>query len=431
MKELLKTISELHHKQDAPSKLFHSISQQLRKRYGDCAIALITSADMSLENVTVTHFYDHTGSLCIEKQDGGLAEGCSREFSGDFLKIFLNDIEPAKYIGKQYGINSVFEGLFKNYIDAITFPVFHQGNSCRWFILLFPKSGCLDSVDIERTLLVSTLIINYIESIEESKKLQVANEWIKSELNSVAYIKQQLLPQGELKFDELNTAVLYEPYQLSGGDYYDITRLTEFLTPDSIGLSNEVFGIIIADASGHGTASAVEISMFDAILRTYQPNVNEGPAGVFNYANKYLFTRLVRNGFITAFVSSYQTATHILSYANAGHPPPIIKRCIGNTVDILSNHVGIPLGISQGNHWKTSEVIINKNDVLVVYTDGITELKSPEGELFGEKALIDIIKNSEHSPEIIMANIKSALKKYQGANSNSDDLTLIIIQPRL
>ncbi len=432
MKELLQTISELRHEDDAPSKMFHSISQQLRKRYGECAIALMTSSDEPCTTITVSLLYDQTGRVCIEEHNILQHENCSKQFSGDCLKSIFNENKPIIYVGKEYGIHSIFNDLFINYIDAITFPIFHQGAINRWFVLLFPNSNQQDKVDIERTLLVTTLIVNYIESIQESQKLQEANEWIASELKSVANIKQQLLPQGELKFDELNTAVLYQPYKSSGGDYYDIARLTDFIkidAQDTSELRNELFGIIIADASGHGSASAVEIAMFDAILRTYQPNVNLGPAGVFNYANKYLFTRLIRNGYITAFVSSFQTESHILSYANAGHPPPILKRS-DNSIEILSDNVGIPLGISQGNQWQSSEVMVNKNDVLVVYTDGVTELMSPEGEFFGEQKLIDIIKDSDNSPDSILSNIKAELKLHKKNNSNSDDLTLIIIQPK-
>ncbi len=431
MKELLQTISELRCEDDAPSKMFHSISRQLRKRYGECAIALMTSSDIPCSTITVSLLYDQTGRVCIEEQNVLQHENCTKQFSGDSLKAFFNINEPTIIVGKEYGIHSIFNDFFKDYIDAITFPIFHHGAINRWFVLLFPNSNQHNKVDIERTLLVSTLIINYIDSIQESQKLQEANDWIASELKSVANIKQQLLPQGELQFNELNTAVLYQPYKSSGGDYYDIARLTDFIKTDesdSDETENELFGIIIADASGHGSASAVEISMFDAILRTYQPNVKLGPAGVFNYANKYLFTRLIRNGYITAFVSSFETQSHILSYANAGHPPPILKRS-DNSIEILSKNVGIPLGISQGNQWLSSEVIVNKNDILVVYTDGVTELMSPEGELFGEQKLIDIIKESDNSPDSILNNIKTELKSHQKNNSNSDDLTLIIIQP--
>jgi len=430
VKDLLNIISELRHEDDAPSKLFHSMSQRLRNLYGECAIVVMTSSDSQFEKVSVSLFYDHIGHVCIEEQDVSQKK-CNKSFHGDFLKKFLNGVEPVKYIGKEFGIDPIFNDFFIHYIDAITFPVFHQGNDKRWLIILFPGSEQLEKVDIERTLLLSTLVINYIESIQDSKKLQQANVWIEGELKSVANIKQQLLPQSELTFSELNIAVMYEPYAMSGGDYYDIARLTDFLNPITLSPSNEIFGIIIADASGHGAASAVEISMFDAILRTYKPSVDEGPAGVFNYANKYLFTRLIRNGFITAFVSSYQTENHVLSYANAGHPPPIIKRASNNSIEILSNEVGIPLGIDQGNHWTSSEIIINKNDILVVYTDGVTELRSSEGVLFGEDALINIIKESDNSPEIMLKNIKSKIRLHQGTNSNSDDLTLLIIQPNL
>ncbi|VAW91111.1 Serine phosphatase RsbU, regulator of sigma subunit [hydrothermal vent metagenome] len=431
MKALLKTISKLRYEDDASSKLFHSISQQLRKRYGDCAIALMVSSDSVLSSVRLTLLYDHTGSVCVKEHNVLQQKNCLKIFSGDFLKLFLNESEPAKFKGEKYGIDSIFNDIFKKYIDAITFPIFHYGDECRWFVLLFPRQQQLEKVDIERTLLVSTLIINYIESIEETKKLHEANEWIAGELKSVAKIKQQLLPQGNLTFNELSTAVLYEPYQLSGGDYYDIARLTDFLKDVTHDTVNELFGIIIADASGHGTASAVEISMFDAILRTYQPSTNSDPAGLFNYANKYLFTRLIRNGFITAFVSSYQSKTHILSYANAGHPAPIVKRANNNSIELLSDNIGIPLGIEQGKLWQSSEIIINKDDILVVYTDGITELLSPQGEMFGEQQLINIIQNSSNKPDILLSNIKSALKTHQAENSNSDDLTLLIIQPKL
>lgn len=429
MKELLQLIADLRYSGDDPIELFSSFAGRLRMRYGPCAVALLNTINHQENEFCITALYDHTGKKLVASKNLIDSEVGLPVFNGDFVAEILNSEEPVLYRGKQKGISPIFGDLFEGYIDAATFPIFQHSGVDRWFLLLFVDSAQIDTLDVERTLLVGTLAMHYMASIQDTRKLQEANDWIDNELESVAHLKEQLLPQNLACIKGIKIVKYYVSHSRTGGDYYDAVRLSQFMDTENSTESPEAWGFIIADASGHGAAAAVEIAMFDAILRTYPPDPELGPAGVFNYANRHFFTRMIRHGFITAFVSSYHPKEQIIRYANAGHPPPIIKRAINNKIELVEQGIGIPLGVTKEQVWESIVMPLSPGDCLVLYTDGITESKSENGEQFGFERLLDLIRRSKNDPDVMLQMIVNALKTHQQGIGPSDDQTLLIIQP--
>ena len=164
-------------------------------------------------------------------------------------------------------------------------------------------------------------------------------------------------------------------------------------------------------------------------LEVVPPNIEDGPAGVFNYANRYLFTRTIRGNYITAFVSAYLPHTGILSYCNAGHPPPMLKTLDKpQEIAYLDEATGIPLGITPDGVWQSASVEMHKGDILILYTDGLTEAVSESGEAFGQKHLESIVAQSANDPQSILENIEAALSDHQKQMRQNDDQTLLVIQ---
>ncbi len=428
MDKLLKLISELRDSETHASQLFNMFSGYIRERFGACAMALVCTEGLAQNEFRILSFSDDHGRSVVESLDFSASPDQASVLQSENRRTLLNPSQPVIRRGTEYGIDPMFGELFGNYIDVISLPMFQHGGVYRWLLLLFTESGKVDQVDIERGLVMATLAINYVFSIEDARRLAEANAWIQGELKSVARIQQLLLPQSLEDTPGIKVARLFQPHTYVGGDYYEITPLSAFLKQEYHETDLEIWGFMIADASGHGAAAAVEIAMFDAILRTYDPGQASGPGDVLTYANRYFFTRMLRGSFITAFVSSYDPETRTLSYANAGHLSPVIRRAGSTDLVMLECQTGIPLGVDQSASWDSSSEPMDKGDLLVLYTDGMTEAKSPVGEEFGIERLKKCIAESPAEADACMQSIHSAVKSHQAMTPANDDQTLIVIQ---
>ncbi len=427
MQQLVELINSLNHSDANPEKVLKLFADRMRRQYGACATALVCTEGLQPRECRIMALFDHKGNTLIENIDLPLEQDSSKIYHDDFLTEILSKKKPVVFRGKQYGIHQVFNPVFDSYIDAISLPIIQPDNIYRWLLILFTEPDKVDDVDLERSLLISTLASNYVNSVINARKLQEAKNWIQQEIESVARIQQLLLPPTTAETPGIKIASHFVPHAFVGGDYYDYVNLSDIFGLKQSPEDYDTWGFMIADASGHGAAAAVEIAMYDAILRTYNADTEAGPGGVFTYTNKHFFTRMVRGNFITAFVSSYIPQQHAIIYANAGHPPPIIKTAAGK-LSYLDQAHGIPLGILPDNSWDNGRHEMYKGDMLVLFTDGIIEATSPEGEMFGQHRLEKLLLDNHGSPDQLVEHIKLALQTHQQNEPQRDDQTLMIIE---
>lgn len=143
--------------------------------------------------------------------------------------------------------------------------------------------------------------------------------------------------------------------------------------------------------------------------------------------NQYIYDNTPANRYVTLFYSELDQQTHQLTYINAGHNPPLLVRANGKvaTLDIG----GFPAGITQFADYQEGRVGIEPGDVLVVYSDGVTESLDEQGEEFGEARLIEIVqKNRGRTAAGLRDRIDEALAKFVGKAKSVDDLTLVIVK---
>ncbi len=304
-----------------------------------------------------------------------------------------------------------------------------------WCLLLFDKNKKNKqylSENSDMVLVLINLVFSHIGRLEALQKLKQENNWVQSELQQIAALQRQLLPQDDITIKGVDIAANFRPCEHAGGDYYDFLSMTEILEPMSVPRSSDYWGSMIADSAGHGATAAVEISMFDAILRTMKhedSTVLEGPAGVFNYANQYLFTRIIRGTFITSFVAGYNPDLEKITYSCAGHPPPILYRSSSQDLVELDQSAGIPLGVVKDFVWENASVAFNQNDILLMYTDGILEATNRGGEQFGLERLKAVMtEDLSLSCKEIITKIEVAVEVFQQGSARKDDQTLVIIK---
>jgi len=252
-----------------------------------------------------------------------------------------------------------------------------------------------------------------------SNDLRDAYEAVDRELKAVAAIQRSLLPAGLPHIPTLALAAHYQTSRRAGGDYYDL-----FEFPD------DKWGILIADVSGHGTPAAVLMAITHSIAHMVC-DPPAPPARLLAAINERLCNLYTMDGgqFVTAAYAVYDPTARQVIYASAGHPPPRIRRCNGS-VESLDEARSLPLGILHSEHYDESSATLGPGDALVLYTDGITEARSPAGELFDMQRLDESIARGVAGPDDIIQQILSDVDRFTEGRAASDDRTLLVAQAR-
>jgi len=251
----------------------------------------------------------------------------------------------------------------------------------------------------------------YTSRLVESQR---AAEAVRREIELASGIQRALLPEHPPAVPGTALAAAYVPAATVGGDYYD------FLVDDAGRLS-----LVIADVAGHSIGSALMMAMARSILRR-EITVGEHPAAVLAATNAALFDDLVRSGlFITVFCARLDPRTRVLEYANGGHNPPFLHRAGGAVTEELDVD-GAPLGILAELEFQRGSVQLGAADVILLYTDGVTEAAAAGGEQFGEERLRALVEAS--SAGNLVEDVLSAVRVHAGGVPQSDDVTLVTLR---
>jgi phosphoserine phosphatase RsbU/P len=307
---------------------------------------------------------------------------------------------------------------------VLAVPLANRGELTHWLVFGSTLAHRFDEVDCERALLHINLATSLIVRPIVMRELTRQSERRRHEIESLADIQRSLLPDSP-KILGLEYAVHWQPAETAAGDYYEMTRLTE-IAPPEFKHAMDIWGVIVADVSGHGAAAAMEAVQFDAILRTYQADGGPPPAAAITYANRYFFSRRSRGHFMTVFAVLYRPDTRILSYLSAGHPPLLHRR--GNVVNLLGEADQIPLGVLRDFEYRNNEFELAPDDVLVLYTDGIVEARDRNHAMFGMDRLRELVAMGPRSPQELLDRIVADVQAHQESPLGADDQTLIVLK---
>jgi sigma-B regulation protein RsbU (phosphoserine phosphatase) len=249
----------------------------------------------------------------------------------------------------------------------------------------------------------SRLLFSEIERKRLEKDIEVASE-----------IQRLIIPSDLPLISDLDISGLYIPSLHVGGDFYTILPINK----------NETV-VCIADVSGKGVPGALLVSTLHATLKAYLEFSND-LLSVMNKLNNLIIELSTTDRYITLFLGCYDKRTSELTYINAGHMPPLLMKQ-KEKIERLKT-TGIAIGI-MAFEYQVKSVKLEENDILALYTDGVSEAKNEKNEFFGEEKIKDIIKKKhQENSETIRNEIVHTVKEYTNYNTLSDDLTLLIIK---
>lgn len=258
-----------------------------------------------------------------------------------------------------------------------------------------------------------------VRLIEHGRRLQEACDLLDAELRSVGEVQASLLPAQIPAIPGFESATHYQPAKRAGGDYFDVFALPE-----------GQWGVLVADVSGHGASAAVVMAMTHAMLRIAATKV---PAvSVLKYLNQALAGILQSDQFVTCCYGVLDPASRQFTFALAGHPPPLVFDSSTGRVCAPDGQHGLPLGVLSDTEFAESSVTLEPGDLVLLYTDGITEAFNADQLEFGLPRLINELKT--HGPEGAEAARKAvlaALDEHRGAVELADDITLVVLRVML
>jgi sigma-B regulation protein RsbU (phosphoserine phosphatase) len=239
---------------------------------------------------------------------------------------------------------------------------------------------------------------------------------MEEELKVASEIQMRLQPFSPPKLKGWDMTGVSFPCREIGGDYYDFIHRKR----------DSHLIVAVGDVSGKGTGAALLMSSLHAAVRA-QSQTRASISEVMGEINQYIFENSPSNKFLTLFYGELDPDTGTLTYSNGGHNAPIFVRRSGE-VERLDKG-GLPIGMMQGVVYQEASVGFDPGDVLVIYSDGITESINEREEEFDEERLIEVVKNNlGRSASGIRDRIDEALSRFVGTTAPVDDMTLMIIK---
>ena len=240
---------------------------------------------------------------------------------------------------------------------------------------------------------------------------------LESELELAQDVQKMLFPQEVPDIPGLEIAAFSRPAQFVGGDYFDF-----------IDFSNGFHGLAIADVAGHGVSASLHMASIQALLRTLVP-VNKSPVEVISQVHKLFIHNIRFETFVTFFIGAFDSSKKTLTFCNAGHLPPLVLRKNSSkkeSADMLWP-TGAAIGLVEEAEFAEKTIELQKQDLLVLYTDGITEAVNPQNKEFGRERLIKMSQQVNNAPvKKVIQEIRQGLEEFCGGKPLADDTTIVI-----
>lgn len=248
------------------------------------------------------------------------------------------------------------------------------------------------------------------------RQLQDTNRRLAQELSLAGDLQTSFLPTCIPEFPNLDLAFDLRPARETSGDFYDFFPLSE-----------NRFGLLVADVVDKGAAAALLMALCRTLIRSHANEHPEDPALVLSQTNARMLSDTDASRFVTVFFGVLSPEEGTLEYCNAGHNPPILIPASNPDKALRLNKTGVPLGILSDQEWGCASIRLGADDVLCIYTDGITEACNHEGEMFGLGRLTKVLRaNLDKDAPSIKEAVLASIDQHLGEPTHQDDMALVI-----
>jgi len=295
-------------------------------------------------------------------------------------------------------------------------PIISNNEVIGVFDLESDELNAYSNDDMEVLMLLASQVAIIIEKVMLHDQL-IEKQRLETQLEVARQVQLELLPARDPELDGFDISAYNFPTEEVSGDYYDWVRIYD-----------DQIGIVIADVSGKGVPAALLMAFLRASLRA-ATHIGYAPHISMSKVNYLLWESIERNQFVTAFYGILDATNRTIAYSNAGHNPALLMDKDGTAR--FEERGGVPLGMFRDTRYYEYFETIEPGQMLVLYTDGVTEAMNSAGEEYGKERLVDAARQARDmtAREIIEFIHRDVIEWTEGLGAH-DDVTFFIVKAR-
>ncbi len=305
---------------------------------------------------------------------------------------------------------------FTNSSWLIGFPLSIKGET---FGVLIAKDTGVSPAFRERRVEIISGIAQQVALAIQNERLnleKIERERMDREFQLAREIQQTFLPSYMPKLDGWEVQAEWNTARTVGGDFYDIFRIGE-----------KKLALVIADVSDKGLAAAMYMTVTRTLIRA-NARATDSPAALVEQVNNLLVVDAQNGMFVTAVFALVDLETGQVTYTNAGHNQPLLIKGADGKVEWLHKG-GMAMAVMENNKYVDNTITLRPGDALFLYTDGVTEQFSPDGDMFGEERMVALVEeHAADSLEALHHAVDQALSDFREGEPSSDDVTMLSIR---
>lgn len=247
------------------------------------------------------------------------------------------------------------------------------------------------------------LLKSYVEKQKQDSEMEIARN-----------VQRALLPETLPDVDGYEFFATYEAAQAVGGDYYDI-----------IPLDNGRLCLAFGDVAGKGVPASLVMSRISSAVRGTVDLVHDA-ADAVERINNHMCAKAVEGRFVTFVLTILDTVQHTMTVVNAGHMSPLIRKASGEIEEFDEDSIGIPLGVMEDFSYEAVQRPIAPGELVVIYTDGVSEAMNPKGDLYGIERLKELVKKTNANGAGLGKVIREDVKRHANGRAQNDDITMMV-----
>jgi serine phosphatase RsbU (regulator of sigma subunit) len=228
------------------------------------------------------------------------------------------------------------------------------------------------------------------------------------------HVQRALLPDELPDVEGYEFFATYEAAQAVGGDYYDV-----------IPLENGRYCLSFGDVAGKGVPASLVMSRISSAVRITAELVDDAAQAV-ERINNHMCAKAVEGRFVTFVLVILDTVQHTMTVVNAGHMSPLIRKADGVLEEFDEDSIGIPLGVMEDFTFEAVQRPIAPREVVVIYTDGVSEAMNPKGDLYGIERLKELVRTADAHGEGLGKAIREDVKRHANGRPQNDDITMMV-----
>src|SRR6516225_3849539 len=271
----------------------------------------------------------------------------------------------------------------------------------------------------EASLLLRNHVETFAEYLKKSDSDSGIHKAIRKDLEGAKDVQRAFFPPQSFSIPCLSSETFYQPARGIGGDYYDF-----------LSLSGGRWGIAIGDVSGKGIGAALLMASLQASLRAQVLHSHLDLTALIRDVNRLVHESSPTGFFASLFYAEYEPATRTLQYVNAGHNPPIVVRPGMDSCELFQLRAdAVPIGMFADARFEATKFQLAQDDILVAYTDGITEAANSSGEQWGLERLESLLRScSRMTSGEILERILADVSDFAHGEPQRDDVTLVVMK---